>query len=419
LDVSTALLPQCGADRALPTARAPIPPAPLVLLIAPQPFFQWRGAAFRVRYTAQALVELGYRVDLLTLPIGKDVDLPGVRLLRVANPLGMRDIPIGPSVHKGIFDALLLHHAVRLTARRRYDVLHCLEDAGFIGSLLRGRARRGFVYDKLSDLTSFHSGRLQTFLLRRYATLETRVLRQADVVIVNAQRMLEPALAAGHQRVCHIPDLPSSFAAPNPAAAAEFRARLVRSPEEVLALFVGSFAPYQGIDLLFEAMAIAHAAQPWVRFVVIGGSNAELEERRRWLQARGLADAVILVGKVHPDTLPACLAAADVLLLPRTAGDNVPLKLFDYLRAGRAIVATDITANRALLDEDKAVLTEPTPARFAAGIVRLAGDPQLRARLGARARIEQSRSYAGFKRQLADCYASLPAPPRRGQRPAI
>jgi glycosyltransferase involved in cell wall biosynthesis len=236
------------------------------------------------------------------------------------------------------------------------------------------------------------------------------VLKRADVVIVNARRMLEPALAAArHDRVCHIPDLPSSFAAPDPAAVTRFRDRLVRKRDEILALFVGSFAPYQGIDLLFEAMAIAHAAHPEVRFVVIGGSDAELDERRRWLESRGLAGAVVLMGKVHPDTLPACLAAADILLSPRLAGDNVPLKLFDYLRAGRAIVATDITANRALLDEGKAVLTEPTPARFAGGIVRLAQNPKLRARLceNGQRLIERNHSYAGFKRQLAGCYASL------------
>ena len=54
-----------------------IPEMPRVLLISPQPFFQWRGSPLRVRFNAQALAELGYDVDLLVMPVGDDLALPG------------------------------------------------------------------------------------------------------------------------------------------------------------------------------------------------------------------------------------------------------------------------------------------------------------------------------------------------------
>ena len=79
-----------------------------VLLISPQPFFQWRGSPIRVGFNAMALVENGYAVDLLTLPIGDEREIKGVRVIRVANPLGVKNIPIGPSPHKIICDILLL-----------------------------------------------------------------------------------------------------------------------------------------------------------------------------------------------------------------------------------------------------------------------------------------------------------------------
>ncbi len=64
-------------------------PMPKVLFISPQPFFEWRGSPIRVGFNIQALSELGYRVDLLTLPIGIERDVPGVKIIRVPNLLGM------------------------------------------------------------------------------------------------------------------------------------------------------------------------------------------------------------------------------------------------------------------------------------------------------------------------------------------
>ena len=75
---------------------------PRVLLISPQPFFQWRGSPLRVRFNAQALAELGYQVDLLTMPVGGDLEIPGVTLHRGPNLLRVKNLAIGPSVAKAV-----------------------------------------------------------------------------------------------------------------------------------------------------------------------------------------------------------------------------------------------------------------------------------------------------------------------------
>jgi len=68
-----------------------------ILLISPQPFFQWRGSPIRVKFNLLALTDLGYQIDLLTLPIGDDQEINRVRVYRVANPFRVKNIPIGPS----------------------------------------------------------------------------------------------------------------------------------------------------------------------------------------------------------------------------------------------------------------------------------------------------------------------------------
>jgi len=70
------------------------------------------------------------------------------------------------------------------------------------------------------------------------------------------------------------------------------------------------------------------------------------------------------------------LELADVLLSPRKAGRNIPLKIFDYLAAGKPIVASNIDAHRAIIDETLAVLVAPNAEGMAKGINQLLGDPQ-------------------------------------------
>jgi len=54
-----------------------------VLVVAPQPFFSPRGTPFSVYYRTLVTAELGARIDLLTYGEGDDVDIPGVRVIRI------------------------------------------------------------------------------------------------------------------------------------------------------------------------------------------------------------------------------------------------------------------------------------------------------------------------------------------------
>ncbi len=118
---------------------------------------------------------------------------------------------------------------------------------------------------------------------------------------------------------------------------------------------------------------------------------------------------VKFVKKVPPNELPDYLAASDILLSPRISGMNTPLKLLDYLKAGRAIVATDHPANRQILDETCAVLVNPDPAAFAEGISRLISDSALRNVLGEHGArlISEKYNFDEFKKRLDQCYQNM------------
>jgi glycosyltransferase involved in cell wall biosynthesis len=294
--------------------------------------------------------------------------------------------------------------------RRRYDVVHGVEDAALVGVAVTALAGGKLVFEKHSDPFSYRRGRIRNLIMGAYAAVERFVARRADAVIGTG-----PGLVAQIRKmntraaIHHIFDIPSSLEESDPRRASEIRASLRPQGTEILVTFVGSFAVYQGVDLLFESVPQVARVQPAVRFVIIGGTEREIEERGRWLAERGAAGAVHFAGKVPPDELPDYLAASDILLSPRLSGVNTPLKLLDYLKAGRAILATGTEANRLILHERVAVLVEPRADALAEGVCRLAQDGALRAALGAagRALFEDRYTFEAFKTRLGVCYEEM------------
>ena len=90
-------------------------------MLAPEPFFEPRGTPFSEYHRIKALTELGHHVDLVTYPVGADVDLPNLRIIRSARPPGISGVRIGPSWTKVVLDAFLVVTALRQARREKYE----------------------------------------------------------------------------------------------------------------------------------------------------------------------------------------------------------------------------------------------------------------------------------------------------------
>ena len=75
--------------------------------------------------------------------------------------------------------------------------------------------------------------------------------------------------------------------------------------------------------------------------------------------------------------IPAFLVAADALVSPRSRGTNTPLKIYQYLRSGKPIVATRLLTHTQVLDDSTAILTGTTGREFADGILAAISRPTL------------------------------------------
>jgi glycosyltransferase involved in cell wall biosynthesis len=125
---------------------------------------------------------------------------------------------------------------------------------------------------------------------------------------------------------------------------------------------------------------------PNATFVFVGADRAKGLGSHTGAESLIESGALRIVDRQPRAEMAAYQALADVLVSPRAYGGNLPLKIFDYLAAGRPIVATDIPTHRTVLAEDRAVLVAPRTDALARGILTLLGDPGLGRRLAATGR---------------------------------
>lgn len=367
-------------------------------MLAPEPFFEPRGTPFSEYHRIRALLDLGHTVDLVTYPFGRDVSLPGLRIFRCLRPPLVKDVRIGPSAAKVPLDVALTGTAVRRALSERYDAVHSHEEGSFAGVLLAAVMGVPHLYDMHSSLpqqlTNFDFSRSRA-LARMFGWLERFVIRRSKVVIVICQHLEDVVRTISRDvPTVLIENAPGSGDAPAVGSGAGVRRELGLSPETPLVLYTGTFEAYQGLDLLFAAAARVAASRPDARFVLAGGRPDQIAAAREQARAAGIDHVTIFTGQRPAEEIPAFLDAADVLVSPRSTGTNTPLKIYQYLRSGRAIVATRLLTHTQVLDDDVAILTPPTAEGFADGILGAIADPARARAVGERARLLADAKYS-------------------------
>ena len=210
---------------------------------------------------------------------------------------------------------------------------------------------------------------------------ERHVWRGADCVLAVTEVLRQRILAAGAapERVRVVP---------NGVVLERFPAHSAPSGSPLALGFVGFVREWHGLDAVIRGMA----AQPDMVFTVIGDGPARpaLEALAASL---GVAGRVRFAGVVAHELVPQAVAEFDIALQPRVVDYASPLKIFDYMAAGRAIVAPDQPNIREILEHGRtALLFDPVqPGAMWDAIARLLADAALRQALGTAARTELER----------------------------
>jgi glycosyltransferase involved in cell wall biosynthesis len=382
-------------------------------MIAPEPFFEPRGTPFSEYHRIRALLELGHTVDLVTYPFGRDVSLTGLRVFRCLRPPFVTSIGIGPSWAKIPLDLLVAATSFRRAMSGHYDLVHSHEEGSWFGVLIAAMLGVPHLYDMHSSLPqqleNFSFSRSRT-LARAFSWLERFVIRRSKVVVVICPHLaevvhgIEPGIPA-----VLIENAPGSGETPVAGSGARVRQELALPADAPVVLYTGTFEAYQGLDLLFAAARRVLDTYPEARFILAGGRADQIASARAEADRLGIAKAVTFAGQRPAEEIPLFLDAADVLVSPRSTGTNTPLKIYQYLRSGRPIVATRLLTHTQVLNDEVAILTAATAEGFAAGIIAALTDRDRARAVGDRARelADTKYSYEAYLTRTRQAFAHV------------
>jgi len=173
-------------------------------------------------------------------------------------------------------------------------------------------------------------------------------------------------------------------------AAAEVRgpASDVRSTsDKPYALYLGKLAPNKGTNVLVDV--ITRADLPWTLVVAGDGPGRAALER----DARASRRDVEFTGWVDKETAARLLGGASMLIFPSRGPESLSRVLLEASALGVPIAAMDTGGTRDIIEPGVTGLLSTSAEGLAEDVRRLAGDPALRAQLGAAARRKIEREF--------------------------
>jgi glycosyltransferase involved in cell wall biosynthesis len=347
--------------------------------IVPSP----KGASTHILHNLRGLVSGGYDVQLLTPNDGllpAEEALEGARHNRISQDLTQNFL--ARAMHFG--RAVVSHAAVDagynvVQYRNTWDGLH----------LAQSKVRLGYkTLFEVNGLPSmelkYHYPGLGPDLLMKIKEQEMATLHLSDAIVCPSHVTKDylTSLGVDRRRVTVIPNgvSPSDF---SPSG---LPARAGRLP---VMLYIGTLADWQGLDVLIRAMPKILEQRP-VQLKIVGrGRSRQRKLLAKQIRKLGLEDHILIQPAVPHHEVPALIGDADMCVAPLGLNDrNVtqgacPIKVLEYMAAGRPLLASNMPIVRELVREDvDGLLFSPNdPDELARQALALLTDLELSQRL--------------------------------------
>jgi glycosyltransferase involved in cell wall biosynthesis len=279
--------------------------------------------------------------------------------------------------------------AIQALRGHRYEVVYVREViCAFWLALLLPRLTGARVVYEVHDLESRNPSRAKEPWATGLLHLLDRVVLTRPAALTSLTDAFRRQLAADGLRFRdEVAVLPDAFdpALYHPGDRDEARRELGIAPETTLVVYAGLTFAYRGLDVLLDAVEIARHELLTLRVALVGGRPQEIAALSAQAGRLGIDNLVDFVGPQDQPTVARYMLAADMLVIPDTVSDVTasPLKLFEYMATGRAVICPDIAALREITAGDGAIhIPRQNAAILAETLVRLAGDGQQRDELG-------------------------------------
>jgi glycosyltransferase involved in cell wall biosynthesis len=393
------------------------------------------GQAILIKQTVRGLQEAGQAITVFRLQGARVARMDDVFHLEEARatPLGIsrtRPFRMAEGAIRRVQRELRLPYLAVFDAFRFYEACSrflpefdvCHEYGGLfsIGAALACR-RRGIPYVLTAEADPFLENEIKGTPLRGLRALEAArraraAYQLADRIITVSQAAKQRLVDAWNVAPEKIDVLPNGVDADlfHPAHDGEAIRQQWGLDGEPVVSFIGSFQAWHGLDNLVASFAQVVEEVPGCRLLLVGDGPGRpaLEQK---IREAGLGAAVTMTGLVPQTQVPAILAATDIAVLPYPQLPSElwfsPLKLYEYMAAGKAIVASRAGQIAEILEDGtNGILVPPGDvAALGDAISRLIREPAERARLGQNARQQaaEQHSWKQYAARLVEIYRVL------------
>lgn len=325
------------------------------------------GVQVHVRDLAEALQKRGHTVSVLA-PGPEDQELP-----EYVVPAGRAmALPYNGSVARTSFGPVVAGRVRRWLSQGQFDVVHVHEPGSFSVGLI------ALWWADVPVVATFHTSMVRSRMMNGFSALLRSTFEKISArIAVSEQARTTLVQHLGSDAVL----IPNGLYVDRMAVDPDPRWVSDPSAGGGTVSFLGRLdEPRKGLAVLLEAWPEIHTARPDSRLLVAGRGDAEQAARQISEQHRG---SVQFLGAVDDHTKATMLASSDLYIAPHIGGESFGIVLAEAMAAGAPVLASDLPAFRAVLNDG--VLGELVPVGDSAALAQralaLLGDDERRADL--------------------------------------
>ncbi|MDQ1335908.1 MAG: hypothetical protein QG552_2858 [Thermodesulfobacteriota bacterium] len=373
-------------------------------MVVASPFPANHGTPGSIREMAEAVAARGHDVHVVTYHFGEGPNPGGLHIHRIPDFGFSRRVVVGPTWERPFLDLFMVFTLCRVVLHEDIDLIHAHNYEGaLVGYWARLISGRPLVYNAVNmmtdELPSYNFFRPEILGVWLAGLLDFCVPRMADRVVAISHDLVRMLAAQGIKSDC-LRMIPlgidtGPFGGSDPSPIRE-RYALLGSP---LVMYTGILDRLQRIDYLLRAMQIVVKEAPDARLLLVAtiAKDKDLQECRKMVKELNLEDRVMITVNTSFEEIPSFLAAADVVVVCRPRCPGFPVKVLNYMAAGKPIVAFEGSAKGLRHMTTAFVVGDDDWRGLAQGIISLLQNPKMAAGLGEDAR-EWVKTHLGWPR---------------------
>ena len=344
---------------------------------------------------SDTLSQMGHAVHIVTYQTGqKDIVVRYAKVHRTGPFRPETNAKVGPSSEKFLEDLALLRLLVRVIRRERIDIIHAHNyEAALIGVMAKWITGRPLLYNAVNLM----SDELAGYDFIRPAWLARAIARGLDwfvPIFPDHITAVSPELkqwlverGTPQRKVDMVPAgiVPEMFDNADP----EKIRRRHKINGRAIVTYTGVLNAFQRIDYLLRAFAVVSKQLPDALLMMVSAlvSESHQREHKKLADQLGISDAIMWIAPHSLEDLPSYLALASVTVISRPECPGHPVKLLNYMLAGKPIVCFEGAAKGLRHLHDAFIVPNHDCEALGRGIITLLKDRALAASLGANARM--------------------------------